>query len=119
MCPAGWTGAQCTERQKRPCTNRHRDRKDMIGIVISHIDPVTKEDLNWTVPGIYFPAYHGCINAKDNKIGVAKAFHIHHSLGWTASRCAGYCDDDIGHCYCGHGSKYSHIPAPLGSSPGG
>ena len=43
---------------------------------------------------------------------------MHAHTGRTSSRCAGYCDDDLGHCYCSRGSKYSHIPAPLGSPPG-
>ena len=90
MCPAGWTGPNCAQPLKRPCTRRVRDRdeKGPIGVILSHIDPVTKHDLNWT------------------------------AIGWTASRCAGYCDDDIAMCYCGYGSVHAYVPAPEGSPPG-
>ncbi|KIZ06152.1 exostosin-like glycosyltransferase [Monoraphidium neglectum] len=37
--------------------------------------------------------------------------------GWTASRCAGVCDDDIGACFC-DGPKFGRVPAPPGSPPG-
>ncbi|KAK9909083.1 hypothetical protein WJX75_006916 [Coccomyxa subellipsoidea] len=36
--------------------------------------------------------------------------------GWTASRCGGVCDNDLGTCYC-NGTK-GHIPAAPGSNPG-
>ncbi|GAX81627.1 hypothetical protein CEUSTIGMA_g9055.t1 [Chlamydomonas eustigma] len=81
MCPAGWKGVKCEEKNLRPCNHRPRGREDPLGNPISHIDPVTKHDLNWTEPG------------------------------WQASRCAGYCDDTIAACYCGYGSKYAHVPA--------
>ena len=51
MCPAGWTGAQCTQPQKRPCTKRARGREDPFDVPTSNIDPITKEDLNWTQRG--------------------------------------------------------------------
>ncbi|KAG2437024.1 hypothetical protein HYH02_011455 [Chlamydomonas schloesseri] len=38
--------------------------------------------------------------------------------GWTASRCAGYCDEDLAMCYCPPGTKYGRQPAPPGSPPG-
>ncbi|KAG1658531.1 hypothetical protein FOA52_008417 [Chlamydomonas sp. UWO 241] len=82
MCPAGYKGADCSEMQKRPCTNHFRGRADPPGIPMGHIDPVTKEDLNW----------------------------MHD--GWKASRCAGVCDDNIGMCYCGQNSTHRRIPAP-------
>eukprot|EP00798_Chlamydomonas_sp_ICE-L_P018363 gene18363-24834_t len=75
-------------QQKRPCTNRYRGPDDDQSMPISHIDPITKEDLDWMVEG------------------------------WTASRCGGHCDDDVASCYCGRDSKYRRIPAPPGSPPG-
>lgn len=36
--------------------------------------------------------------------------------GWTASRCGGICDAEIGSCFCD--GKYKYIPAPTGSRPG-
>ena len=36
--------------------------------------------------------------------------------GWTASRCAGTCDDDLAVCYC-NGTR-GRILAPAGSPPG-
>eukprot|EP00798_Chlamydomonas_sp_ICE-L_P007380 gene7380-504_t len=91
----GWQGDTCKGdtceiRMKRPCTNRIRDSMDKRSSYnepVSHIDPVTKADLNWSKPG------------------------------WTASRCAGYCDDDIAQCYCGGDSKYRRIPAVNNAPP--
>ncbi|KAI8471681.1 MAG: hypothetical protein J3K34DRAFT_506016 [Monoraphidium minutum] len=37
--------------------------------------------------------------------------------GWTASRCGGVCDDDIGACFC-DGEPFGRVPAPRGSPPG-
>jgi hypothetical protein len=36
--------------------------------------------------------------------------------GWTASRCAGVCDDELAICYCN--GTMGRIPAPAGSPPG-
>jgi hypothetical protein len=55
--------------------NRHRNLGDPVGVPVSHIDNVTKLDLNWAVSG------------------------------WTASRCPGFCDDTTAFCTCGRGSK--------------
>ncbi len=88
MCPAGWTGPTCEAPLKRPCTNAYRSLKAFDPLPISHIDAVTKHDLNWS------------------------------AAGWTASRCAGYCNDDVAACYCGQDSKYAHVPAPKGSPAG-
>ena len=43
MCPAGWTGADCSQPLKRPCTHRKRGLEDPIGLPISHIHSVTKQ----------------------------------------------------------------------------
>lgn len=89
MCTAGWSGSNCSVPQPRPCTNRYRNRNDPDPFqVVGHIDPETKEDLNWT------------------------------EGGWLASRCGGYCDDTIGMCYCGRDSKHRRIPPPRGSPLG-
>eukprot|EP00798_Chlamydomonas_sp_ICE-L_P025771 gene25771-11436_t len=87
LCPAGWTGFDCSQPVNRPCTFRTRDRRDPYGIPISHVHPDTKEDLDWRTPG------------------------------WMASRCAGYCDDSVGMCYCGRGSKHRRIPSGIGQPP--
>lgn len=58
-----------------PISSDRRRREDRVGSVISHVDNVTHHDLDWEEPG------------------------------WLASRCAGYCDEDIAMCYCGYGSK--------------
>ncbi|GLI62946.1 hypothetical protein VaNZ11_005800 [Volvox africanus] len=85
-CPAGRGGQDCGSEVKRPCTKQLRD------ISIPNVtEPMSfigpdKFDLNVTVPG------------------------------WTASRCFGYCYDDLAACFCGDG-KYRHIPAPPGSPP--
>ncbi len=73
--------------RKRPCTNSYRRSDRSSPIPSSHIDPITKRDLNWTQPG------------------------------FTYSRCAGICDDDIGACYC-DGPKHGRVPAPPGGPPG-
>ncbi|PNH09740.1 hypothetical protein TSOC_003587, partial [Tetrabaena socialis] len=39
------------------------------------------------------------------------------AFGWLASRCYGYCEDDLALCFCGLDSKYRHMPAPPGSPP--
>ncbi len=36
--------------------------------------------------------------------------------GWTASRCAGTCDDELAICYCN--GTLGRIPAPASSPPG-
>lgn len=82
LCPAGWAGEDCMQRQKRPCTNRWRTAAD---------DPQEPYGLMpdpWKEPG------------------------------WTASRCAGTCDDDIAACFCPSNSTFGRIPAPEGSDPG-
>ncbi|GIL78717.1 hypothetical protein Vretimale_380 [Volvox reticuliferus] len=37
--------------------------------------------------------------------------------GWQASRCYGYCMDDIALCFCGYNSTFRHIPAPPDAPP--
>ena len=43
MCPAGWTGVDCSQPLKRPCTHRTRGPGDPVGLPISHIHNVTKQ----------------------------------------------------------------------------
>ncbi|MEW5312044.1 MAG: hypothetical protein WDW38_003706 [Sanguina aurantia] len=40
------------------------------------------------------------------------------NTGWSHTRCAGICDDNIAMCYCPPDSKYGHRPAPEGSPAG-
>ncbi|GFR42914.1 hypothetical protein Agub_g3913, partial [Astrephomene gubernaculifera] len=89
LCPAGWRGPDCGTRDPRPCTHRYRN-KELDG---GNTEPINHagpdgRDKNWTEPG------------------------------WTASRCAGYCDEDIAMCYCPPGTKFGREPAPAGSPPG-
>ncbi|GLC34055.1 hypothetical protein PLESTB_000832400 [Pleodorina starrii] len=85
-CPAGRGGPDCGQEVKRPCASGHRDKR-----FPNNTQPVSsigpdKLDLNVTAEG------------------------------WTASRCFGYCYDDLAACFCGEGA-FRHIPAPAGSPP--
>ncbi|GLI69226.1 hypothetical protein VaNZ11_013715 [Volvox africanus] len=89
LCPAGWKGADCSVRDPRPCTHRYRT-KALDGTNTTPISHAGPDgrDANWL------------------------------EQGWTASRCAGYCDEEISMCYCPPGTKYGRKPAPPGSPPG-
>ena len=87
-CPAGWSGDDCRVPQKRPCTNRRGGLSALQPGLPSSHIAPDGRDFNWTVPG------------------------------WTASRCAGICDEDTAHCYCDTNSTHGRMPAPPGSPPG-
>ncbi|GFR52399.1 hypothetical protein Agub_g14911 [Astrephomene gubernaculifera] len=86
-CPAGRGGPDCGQEVKRPCSNRYRH-----------------------------PHEHDVDHAVGH-IGPDKHDLNPFAPGWLASRCYGYCVDDLALCVCGHESKYRHIPAPPGSPP--
>ncbi|EFJ48528.1 acetylglucosaminyltransferase, partial [Volvox carteri f. nagariensis] len=89
LCPAGWKGPDCGLRDPRPCTHRYR-QQPLDG---NNTTPISHSgpdgrDLNWL------------------------------EEGWTASRCAGYCDEDLAMCYCPPGTKYGRTLAPPDAPPG-
>ncbi|KAG2501892.1 hypothetical protein HYH03_000390 [Edaphochlamys debaryana] len=87
LCPAGRGSPDCGSKEKRPCAPFHRD---------PHFPNKTSPENSVGPDGL--------------DVGPATL------VGWTASRCFGFCDTDVAACYCGYG-KYRHIPAPPGSPP--
>ncbi|KAG2491270.1 hypothetical protein HYH03_010277 [Edaphochlamys debaryana] len=89
FCPAGWTGKDCGTRDLRPCTHRFR-RPELEKGNMTPVSHVGPDglDLDWLEPG------------------------------WTASRCGGWCDQDLGACFCPPNTTFGVQPAPPGSPPG-
>ncbi|KAG2445204.1 hypothetical protein HYH02_008672 [Chlamydomonas schloesseri] len=86
-CPAGHGGDDCSKPVKRPCAHGHRNISNP-----NATEPVSS------------------VGPDGQDIGPTTV------KGWTASRCFGFCDDDVAACYCGEG-RYRRIPAPPGSPP--
>ncbi|GIL93384.1 hypothetical protein Vretimale_17471 [Volvox reticuliferus] len=109
---------ECPKTKWGPCN----------GVGSCHYDiGVCQCPAGWKGDACDLPEKRPCTNAhknQDNPVDVVLS-HIDANgmdldltaSGWTASRCAGFCDDDRASCWCPPNTTYGRKPPPPGSPP--
>lgn len=111
LLPAGWTGFNCLLPLKRYCTSKYR----------LHGFDQGRQPPSWTPPGQeddmdISPRSH-CVGANWGCPAAARcclrSCHSSCHLPLRSAPAAGFCDEDLGVCYCPSNTTYGRIPAAL------